>query len=171
MAAARARIGVLVAALLISGCTTLLPQHKIPRDEVLRRHFAAHRAAFEKLAAMAEADSDLISVSNRWHQVAVYARVRGSMGFLSDDDLRATHRMQYGPLLRAAEMHYLAHSGPDQPVSFLVWAGVVKKGILYSPSALTPVRATLDSIDENDPHLPQYVELAPHWYIFLWPHD
>lgn len=170
--AAAACAGILVYAALVS------PFRQLPSDAIVTARFRAHRAELDALVAKALPDSALVGAGQgpAFPGLSVYVRDRpGSSRKLLPDQVRATGRSEYAALLHRAGIPSLSRSGDGNLVWFTLVSNTrARKGFVYSTQPLTPVRESLDGLEDevgSGRLAAAFVPLAPGWYLFLMGHD
>ena len=145
-----------------------------PSDEVLRARFLSHRVDFERLAAMANEDSQLTRIAPNftWLDDDV-AWPRTNVGI---SDVRWNdYRRLFGKA--GASRGILKGTNPDRIIFPIASEGLAPtgfaKGLVYSQTPLTPALKSLDKrppdklLDGPDrSHLLAYKPISDHWYIY-----
>lgn len=145
----------------------------LPSDAVLKARFREHRDEFDSLAVAALADTQFVGAAHDWMtlQFEVYVRDTPSNDrMLSPSEVFATGRSKYRRLLDRAGIPAVSRRGGE--ALFVVGSrDAARKGILYSTKARAPMCATLDGLEKARSIDAAFVALAPHWYLFIEPHD
>ena len=150
-------VGTIIAGVLSSGSHAT-------SDAALRKRFSEHRAAFDSLATMAVADSQLVGLQPN----LVFVRETATQNRrLTDEEVRTSGRSRLGSLLQRAGLPALSRERNGGAIWFVVVSrDGTRKGYVYS---LTPREPVLGSLDDAPQY--GYVALAPRWFLFLQPAD
>ena len=148
----------------------------LPSDASLKSRFSAHRSDFDSLAAMALADTQLVRAAHDPMLMRFTVFVHDNERFdrmLPETEVQATGRAGLRRLIDRAGVPSLSRTGDE--VRFVVrsnW-GKGRKGYIYSPRELKPLRQSLDELGRTSAGLGEsgYVPLAPRWFLFLEPTD
>jgi hypothetical protein len=141
-------------------------------DAALKSHFLRHRADFEKLLSMAQEDAHVVRVAPDFTWLDDdFAWPRKNVG------ISAERWDEYRKLFRQVDVASGLRKDLDPPRIFfpVISEGLVpsgyEKGLVYSPTPLSPV---LRSLDEKPPdqfwegsHVLVYRPVGDHWYIYF----
>ena len=152
-----------------AGASSICCAH--PSDASLIRRLAEHRPEFERLVAMSDADARVIRVAPSFTRLVDdwgWPRADSLLGFSPERwrEYRSLFRALHleGGLERGEGAHptiYLLASGRGMVT------GGSRKGYVYSPTALAPVYASLDSIPPDlASNVTGYRHLSGPWYLF-----
>jgi len=152
-------IGVLVVGAIIGGFLSVRPP-AMTSDAELRRRFIEHRAAFDSLATLAVADTQLVGLGPN----AVFVKDAATQNRrLTESDEHASGRSIYRPLLRRAGLPALSRERDGGAIWFVGEShDGSRKGYVYSRKPLQPIIDSLDAANQNG-----YVALARGWFLFL----
>lgn len=145
----------------------------LPSDVVLRKQFHDHRSELDQLAAMAQADTQLVGAGHDWilRRFSVYVRDTPRFNrLLSDEEVRSTGRLELRRLLDRSGLRSISRSTKGDAIRFVVMShGGARKGIVFSEMPLAPTRASLDGLERvRATYVASgYAALAPRWYLFL----
>jgi len=150
-------VGTIIAGLLSSGSHAT-------SDAALRKRFSGHRAAFDSLATMALADTQLVGLQPDM----VFVRDTATQNRrLTDEEVRTSGRSTLGSLLQRTGLPALSRERNGGAIWFVVIShDGTRKVYVYSRERREPV---LDSLDGSPQY--GYVALAPGWFLFLQPAD
>lgn len=160
----------LLLGLIVVMATGVSCSRRLIPDAELHARFQSHRAVFDTLAAMAVADTELLSVSHVGSSLGVHVRGTGSGDrLLTPEEVRSSGRSEYGRLLGVLGLTNLARqAGPS--IRFPVQADRLSlKGITFTQERLAPLRESLDELDGTGTVTTAYVQIAPRWYLFIEP--
>ena len=151
-------IGVLILGTIIAGVLTSNPH--ATTDAALRKRFSEHREAFDSLATMAIADSQLVGLG----PTGVFVNDTPTRA-LTEQEVSASGRARFRPLLQRAGVPALSRERNGEAIWFVVVTkDGTRKGYVYSRGPREPVLAALDDSPQYG-----YVALAPGWFLFLQP--
>jgi len=156
-------IGACIVGTIIAGVLSSR-SHATTSDAALRQRFSAHRAAFDSLATMAVADTQLVGLTpNTMFVRDTPTRNRR----LTDEEVRTSGRSRLGLLLQRAGLPALSRERDGEAIWFVVVTrDGTRKGYVYSRTPREPVLGSLDDAPQYG-----YVALAPGWFLFLQPAD
>jgi len=156
-------IGVLVVGTIIGGLlSTRSPA--MTSDAELRKRFSERRGAFDSLATLAVADTQLVGLGPSMVFVKDSATQNRR---LTEQELRASGRSMFRALLQRAGLPSLSREGNGEAIWFVVEShDGSRKGYVYSLKPQQPVLNSLDGARQNG-----FVLLAPGWFLFLQPAD
>ena len=174
--------GIVFIALWLWSASKLSPA--LPSDPVLRARFHDHREHFERLAAMAIVDTQLVSLGQDPFHMRFYVYVGDTLTkhhLLSDEEVRSTGRSGYREQLALAGLDWLTCRPHGRSVWFVVGRrGGWENGYVYSEDSLKPLRPSIDAprppgIAANGQasirpgRQSGYAAIAPKWFLFLRP--
>ena len=152
-------IGVLVVGAIIGGFLSVRPP-ALTSDADLRKRFNERREAFDSLATLAIADTQLVGLGAG----AIYVRDSTAQNRrLSEQEVLASGRSGFRRLLQRAGLPALSRERDGGAIWFVVEShDGSRKGYVHSRKPLQPVLSTLDAANQNG-----YVEIGPGWFLFL----
>ena len=150
-------VGTIIAGVLSSGSHAT-------SDAALRKRFGEHRAAFDSLATMAVADTQLVGLGPN----TVFVRDTATQNRrLTDEEVRASGRSRLVALLQRIGLPGLSRERDGGAIWFVVVThDGTRKGYVYSREPREPALGSLDDAPQYG-----YVALAPGWFLFLQPAD
>src|SRR5215471_18155803 len=156
-------LGVLVVGAIIGGFLSVRSP-AMTSDADLRKRFNERRAAFDSLATLAVADTQLVGLGPS----VIYVNGSATQNRrLTEQEERASGRSMLRPLLRRAGVPALSREHDGEAIWFVVESHEgSRKGYVYSLKPQQPVLSSLDDARQNG-----YVVLAPGWFLFLQPAD
>jgi len=156
-------VGVLVVGTIVGGLlSTRSPA--MTSDAELRKRFSERREAFDSLATLAVADTQLVGLGPN----TVFVKDSATQNRrLTEPEVRASGRSRLGPLLQRAGLPSLSRERDGGAIWFVVEShDGSRKGYVYSLRPQQPVLSSLDGARQNG-----FVALAPGWFLFLQPAD
>jgi hypothetical protein len=153
-------IGVLVLGTILAG--VLSSGSHATSDATLRKRFSEHREAFDSLATMAIADTQLVGLG----PTAVFVRDTPTRSrALTEPEVSASGRARFRALLQLAGLPALSRERNGEAIWFVVRThDGTRKGYVHSRAPREPVLGSLDDSPQYG-----YVALAPGWFLFLQP--
>jgi len=156
-------VGVLVVGTIVGGLlSTRSPA--MTSDAELRKRFSERREAFDSLAMLAAADTQLVGLG----PTTVFVKDSATQNRrLTEQEVRSSGRSMLGPLLQRTGLPSLSRERDGEAIWFVVEShDGSRKGYVYSLKPQQPVLSSLDSARQNG-----FVALAPGWFLFLQPAD